>query len=210
MLNWAFSLCPFVFSQLEYFCLWPRWTGKQNCTFQCWRGEETFQSSVCDNLVDWNNRSEIKVCTQQFRTKLLLFYTAHQLYCQSDMATNRHECALESSSCKKCFQQFAHCLEIQIAQVTSPLCSPFSPTLIFNKFAFHKWETTVSKCQIWEEDLLLPCQLYTPFLSIFQNRDYIGLRKLCALLPPLVFCYSNLIQNRQNTPLEAGSYLESP
>lgn len=91
--------------------------------------------------------------------------------------------------------------------------SPLSPppllsTPLFSKIAFLQSETMVPTGQIWQADFLLHCQLYAPLLSIFWNTDYTGLLKLCALLPPL--CYSNLIQNRQNTSLEAGPYIESP
>lgn len=84
-------------------------------------------------------------------------------------------------------------------------CSPFSPTLLFNRFAFHQSETTVSKCQMGEEDFLIPCQLYTPFLSVvFHTLEIICFLELCALLTPLIFFYSNLIQNRQNAPSFMG------
>lgn len=118
-----------------------------------WRGD---CSVLYDNLVDWNNRSEIKVCAQQFRTKLWLFYTARQLYCHSDTVTNRHECALESSSCKNCFQDLAQQWGLELQTAHLHFCSIFPPALLFNKFDFHQSETTVSNCQIGEEDFLLP------------------------------------------------------
>lgn len=169
-------------------------------------------SVLYDNLVDWNNGSEIKVCTQQFRTKLLLFYTAHQLYCHSDTVTNRHECALESSSCKNCFQDFAQQwgLELQTAQVIF-IFVPLPPSSVTQ----HVWFSPVRAYTLQMPDRRgrLPITLsiiYTlSFNTISYIRDYIGLLELCTLLPSLIFFYSNLMPNRQSTPSEAGSYLES-
>lgn len=88
---------------------------------------------------------------------------------------------------------------------------PLSPQLCYStSLLFTSQRLQSPKARYERKSSLLPRQLYTPFLSIFWNRDYTGLLVLSALLPPLIFCYSNLIQNKQNTHLEAGSCLESP
>lgn len=51
---------------------------------------ELFKFSVYDNLVDRHKRNEIKLGIQRLNPKLVLFYTVHQLHCQSGMTPNKH------------------------------------------------------------------------------------------------------------------------
>lgn len=85
-------------------------------------------------------------------------------------------------------------MEIQIIEVISSPPTPFPSTPLFHKFGFLRSEPMFPRCQLWQDVFLLHCQLYTPPLSLFWNRDYAGLLELWALLLSLNLHYSNLIQ----------------
>lgn len=119
-----------------------------------------------------------------------LFYRAHQLYCQSDMTTNRHDCVLDHLPARTVFRTL-HTGEVWNSKLlkSSSFLFPFPPQLCYStSLLFTSQRLQVSKCQISEEDFLMPCQLYMPFLSVvFHILEIICLLELCALLAPLIF-----------------------
>lgn len=201
---------PFVFSQLLILLSVTSMNRRAKLRISSMLKRRGDCSVLCDNLVDWNNRrlkcalssSEQNCCSFLYSPSAVLpiWYDHKQAWMCFGVIFLQE---LFAGVCTLVRFGTPNCSNYPL------FCSPSHPTLLFNKFAFHQSETTVSKCQIWGRLSIAFSIIYTlSFNSLSYIRNFIGLLELCALLPPVIFFYCNLIQNRQNTP-SFGSWIIS-